>query len=55
MIEIDKEFYSDPYYFLLRNKGKDFNLYFASETTLNEARKKDVMIKVPSEDRKSVV
>lgn len=49
MIEIDKEFYSDPYYFLLRNKGKDFNLYFASETTLNEARKKDVMIKVPSD------
>jgi hypothetical protein len=49
MIEIDKEFYSDPYYFFLRNKGKDFNLYFASEITLTEARKKDVMIKVPAD------
>jgi hypothetical protein len=42
MIEIDKEFYSSPYYFLIREKAKEFHLYFSSENTLTEARKKDV-------------
>ena len=49
MIQIDKEFFSAPYYFLLRDKGKDFHLYFSSESTLTEARKKDVMVKVPAD------
>lgn len=49
MIQIDKEFYSSPYYFLLREKGKEYHLYFSSENTLLEARKKDVMIKIPAD------
>lgn len=49
MIQIDKEFYSSPYYFLLREKKGEFHLYFSSENTLTEARKKDVMIKVPKD------
>ena len=49
MIEIDKEFYSKPYYFFLKEKEKDFNLYFSVERTLTEARKKDVMVKVPKD------
>jgi hypothetical protein len=49
MIEIDKEFYSSPYYFLIREKAKEFHLYFSSENTLTEARKKDVMVKVPAD------
>lgn len=49
MIEIDKEFYSKPYYFFLKEKANDFNLYFSIEKTLTEARKKDVMIKVPKD------
>jgi hypothetical protein len=49
MIEIDREYYSKPYYFLLREKASDFHLYFSSENTLTEARKKDVMLKVPSD------
>ena len=49
MIQIDKEFYSSPYYFLLREKGKEYHLYFSSENTLLEARKKDVMIKIPED------
>ena len=49
MIEIDKEFYSSPYYFFLKDKGESYNLYFSSENTLTEARKKDVMIKVPAD------
>lgn len=49
MIEIDKEFYSKPYYFFLKEKANDFNLYFSIEKTLTEARKKDVMVKVPKD------
>ena len=49
MIAIDKEFYSTPYYFFLKKKEKDYNLYFSAEQTLSEARKKDVMLKVPAD------
>lgn len=49
MIQIDKEFYSSPYYFLLREKGNEYHLYFSLENTLSEARKKDVMLKVPAD------
>ena len=55
MISIDKEFYSAPYYFFLRDKGKDFSLYFSIEQTLTEARKKDEMIKVPKDKVKHVL
>jgi hypothetical protein len=41
MINTDKEFYSSPYYFLLRDKGNKYSLYFSVEKTLSEARKKD--------------
>jgi len=47
MIQIDKEFYSAPYYFLLREKSDEYHIYFSYENTLSEARKKDMMIKVP--------
>jgi hypothetical protein len=44
MITIDKEFYSSPYYFLLRDKGNKYSLYYSVEETLTEARKKDEVI-----------
>jgi len=44
MITINKEFYSSPYYFLLRDKGDKYSLYFSVEENLNEARKKDEII-----------
>ena len=44
MITTDKEFYSSPYYFLLRDKGDKYSLYFSVEGNLNEARKKDEVI-----------
>ena len=47
MIKADQEYFNSPYYFLLRDKGQDYSLYFSSESTLTEARKKDVMIKIP--------
>lgn len=54
MITADKEFYSSPYYFFLRDKGKDYSLYFSVEETLTEARKKDEMVKVPKDKVKAV-
>jgi hypothetical protein len=44
MIQIDKEFYSSPYYFLLRDKENKYSLYFSVEENLTEARKKDKVI-----------
>lgn len=44
MITVDNEFYSSPYYFLLRDKGNKYSLYFSVEVNLNEARKKDEVI-----------
>jgi hypothetical protein len=44
MIQVNKEFYSSPYYFLLRDKGSKYSLYFSVEETLTEARKKDDVI-----------
>lgn len=44
MITIDKEYYSSPYYFLLRDKGDKYSLYYSVEETLTEARKKDEVI-----------
>ena len=47
MITIDKEFYSSPYYFFLKDKGNDYSLYLSAEKTITEARDKDIIIKVP--------
>lgn len=49
MIPTNTELYSNPYYFFLRERSTHFDLYFSSEQTLTEARKKDEMIKVPKE------
>lgn len=54
MIKSDKEYFNSPYYFFLKNKGKDYSLYFSSESTLTEARKKDVMIKIPKDKVETV-
>jgi len=54
MIKSDQEYFNSPYYFLLRDKGNDYSLYFSSESTLTEARKNDVMIKVPKEKVEAV-
>ena len=49
MIPTNVELYSNPYYFFLKDRGQHYDLYFSSEKTITEARKKDVMIKVPKE------
>ena len=54
MIKLDNEIFSKPYYFFLKKKENDYNLYFSSEETLTEARQKDVMIKVPADKLEKV-
>ena len=44
MITTDTEFYSSPYYFLLRDKGDKYSLYYSVEGNLTEAREKDEVI-----------
>ena len=54
MIEVNQEFYSSPYYFYLRDKGDKYTLYFSSELTLNEARKKDEVVHFKKKDIRKV-
>jgi hypothetical protein len=54
MINIDTEFYSHPYYFFLRDKGKEYHLYFSVENSLTEAKKKDEMVKIPKSKLKQL-
>lgn len=54
MISIDTEFFSSPYYFLMRDKGNKYSLYFSVENTLTEARKKDEVVHFPKEKGEKV-
>lgn len=49
MITINKEFYSSPYYFFIKETKDKYSLYFSIEETLTEARKKDEMVKIPKD------
>jgi hypothetical protein len=54
MISTDTEFFSSPYYFLMRDKGNKYSLYFSVEGTLTEARKKDEVIHFSKEKGEKV-
>ncbi len=54
MIPVDTEFFSSPYYFLMRDKGNKYSLYFSVENTLTEARKKDEAIHFSKEKGEKV-
>jgi hypothetical protein len=54
MIPVDTEFFSSPYYFLMRDKGDKYSLYFSIENTLTEARKKDEVVHFSKEKGEKV-
>jgi hypothetical protein len=54
MIPVDTEFFSSPYYFLMRDKGNKYSLYFSVENTLTEARKKDEVVHFSKEKGEKV-
>jgi hypothetical protein len=41
MINYNQEYYSSPYYFLLKDRGDKITLYYSVEQTLSESRKND--------------
>ena len=47
MISLDKEFFSSPYYFFIKERENSYDLYFSAENTITEARKKDKKISIP--------
>lgn len=54
MIINDREFYSKPYYFFLKEYKDKYSLYFSVENTLSEARKKDNLIQFNKDKEKEV-
>jgi hypothetical protein len=44
MININKEYFNSPYYFLIREKIDKYSLYFSISNTLSEARDNDEVI-----------
>jgi hypothetical protein len=41
MININEEYFNSPYYFLIRDKGDKYSLYYSIMNTLSEARNND--------------
>jgi hypothetical protein len=54
MIINNKEFYSSPYYFFLKETKDKYSLYFSVEETLTEARKKDSLVQFHKDKEKEV-
>jgi hypothetical protein len=54
MININKEYFNSPYYFLIREKTDKYSLYFSISNTLSEARDNDEVIHFDKKNIKKV-
>ena len=54
MIELNKEYFANPYYFFLKENEETIDVYFSVQTTLSEARKKDEKITVSKSSEKKL-
>jgi hypothetical protein len=54
MISKNREFFSPPYYFFLKETENKYTLYFSVEDTITEARKKDDFISFQKEKEQDV-
>ena len=54
MIELNKEYFANPYYFFLKENEETIDVYFSVQNTLTEARKKDEKITVPKSNEKKI-
>jgi hypothetical protein len=52
MIELNKEYFGNSYYFFLKENRNTIDVYFSVQKTLAEARKKDEKITVPKSSEK---
>jgi len=53
-MEFNKEYFSSPYYFYIKEGKEDISVYFSVSNTLTEARKKDEVVKFNKKDKKEV-
>lgn len=53
-MEFNKEYFSSPYYFYIKEGKQDISVYFSVSNTLTEARKKDEVVKFNKKDKKEV-
>jgi hypothetical protein len=54
MINFNKEYFSDNYYFFLKDRGNKISLYYSYADTLTESRKSDNKIDFDKKDSKKV-
>ena len=50
MLKFNKEYFLDPYYFFLKDRGNTFSVYYSVSNTLSEARKMDEKIDFDKKD-----
>lgn len=53
-MEFNKEYFSSPYYFYIKEGRDSISVYFSVSNTLTEARKKDEVVKFNKKDKKEV-
>ena len=53
-MEFNKEYFSSPYYFYIKEGQDTISVYFSVSNTLTEARKKDEVVKFNKKDKKEV-
>ena len=53
-MEFNKEYFSSPYYFYIKEGKETISVYFSVSNTLTEARKKDEVVKFNKKDKKEV-
>ena len=54
MINFNKEYFSDNYYFFLKDRGDKISLYYSYSDTLTESRKSDKKVDFDKKDTKKV-
>lgn len=54
MIQLNEEYFQNPYYFYLKDKGDKVAVYFAVENTITESRKNDEVVVVDKEIFKDI-
>ena len=53
-MEFNKEYFSSPYYFYIKEGKETISVYFSVSNTLTEARKKDEVIKFDKKNKEEV-
>jgi len=53
-MEFNKEYFSSPYYFYIKEGKESISVYFSVSNTLTEARKKDEIVKFNKKNKKEV-